>query len=461
MEENAKNSGGWRTNKWVRAAIPALLLHCSIGTVYCWSIFSQEIADYIGFSKGATEWAFSFAIFFLGMSAAFLGNIVEKDIHKSSLIATICFACGMAGTGFFIYYGGAHQGSVLALIGIYISYGFIMGVGLGTGYLSPVKTLMLWFEDRKGLATGLAVAGFGAAKAIASPIMQAMLDNLGDGGIYKMFLILACVYFVMMFVGHLLLKKPDGWHEPQKTEKGQGMLAVIKSKPIANYIGIWLMFYINITCGLALISQEKMIVKCIGLAGVVGIISTVSAIFNAGGRLGFSAWADTMNDRNTIYKLIFVLSIAFTAAVLLTNGIKNGEGNTALIVLVLGLIFVVNAGYGGGFSNVPTLLSDHYGMGNISAIHGLTLSAWAFAGLTGNQMATWIVNTFGTPVDIEHDLADGTMEIMTVNPTGYQYVLYATIALYIIALIICLVMVKPTEKALAAKEAKKQAKEEA
>ena len=130
-------------NKWICAAIPALLLHCSIGTVYCWSIFSQEIADYIGFSKGATEWAFSFAIFFLGMSAAFLGNVVEKDIHKSSLIAAICFAAGMAGTGFFIYYGGQHQQSPLALIGIYICYGFIMGIGLGTGYLSPVKTLML------------------------------------------------------------------------------------------------------------------------------------------------------------------------------------------------------------------------------------------------------------------------------------------------------------------------------
>ncbi len=447
MGENVKkNSGGWRSNKWFRAAIPALLLHCSIGTVYCWSIFSQEIADYIGFSKGATEWAFSFAIFFLGMSAAFLGNVVEKDIHKSSLLAAICFSVGMAGTGFFIYYGGLHQGSPLVLGGIYLCYGLIMGIGLGTGYLSPVKTLMLWFEDRKGLATGLAVAGFGAAKAIASPIMQSMLSNLGEGGIYKMFLILAVVYFIMMFAGHLLLKKPDGWHEPQKKEKGQSAMDVIRSKPIANYIGIWLMFYINITCGLALISQEKMIVKCIGLAGAVGVISTVSAVFNAGGRLGFSAWADMMKDRNTIYKIIFVLSIIFTGIVLVTNGIKNGEGNTLLIALVLGLIFVVNAGYGGGFSNVPTLLSDHYGMGNISAIHGITLSAWGFAGLTGNQMATWIVNTFGSPVDIEHALADGSVEILTVNPTGYQFVLYATIVLYIISLVISLVMVRPTGK---------------
>ena len=433
-------------NKWIRAVIPALLLHCSIGTVYCWSIFSQEIADYIGFSKGATEWAFSFAIFFLGMSAAFLGNVVEKNIHKSSLIATICFSLGMAGTGFFIYYGGLHQGSILALIGIYICYGFIMGIGLGTGYLSPVKTLMLWFKDRKGLATGLAVAGFGAAKAIASPIMQSLLGNLGEGGIFKMFYILAGVYFVMMFVGHLLLAKPADWVEPQKKDKSQGILATLKAKPLSNYIGIWIMFYINITCGLALISQEKMIVKCIGLASFVGIISIISAIFNAGGRLGFSAWADKLKDRNTIYKLIFILSIAFTAIVLATNGIKGGSNNIVLAVLVLILIFFVNAGYGGGFSNVPTLLSDHYGMGSISAIQGITLSAWAFAGLTGNQMASFIVNKFGKVEEIEHVLSDGTVELIKVNPTGYQYVLYATIVLYAIALLISLVMVKPTKK---------------
>ena len=424
-------------NKWIRGAIPALLLHCSIGTVYCWSIFSQEIADYIGFSKGATEWAFSFAIFFLGMSAAFMGNIVEKNIHKSSLIATITFALGMAGTGFFIWYGGNNPHSILALVGIYVCYGFIMGIGLGTGYLSPVKTLMLWFQDKKGLATGLAVAGFGAAKAIASPIMQSLLANLGEGGIFKMFYILAAVYFVMMFVGHLLLAKPADWVEPQTKSKDEGVIATLKREPIASYIGIWLMFYLNITCGLALISQEKMIIKCIGLGGAIGIISTVSAIFNAGGRLGFSAWADKLKDRNTIYKLIFILSIFFTAIVLATNGIQKGEGNILLVILVLTLIFFVNAGYGGGFSNVPTLLSDHYGMGNISAIHGITLSAWAFAGLTGNQMASFIVNHFGNPV--EHN---GIM----VNPTGYQNVLIVTLALYAVALCLSLFLVRPTKK---------------
>ena len=437
MSSKEQKTGGWRSNKWMRAAIPALLLHCSIGTVYCWSIFSQDIADYIGFSKGATEWAFSFAIFFLGMSAAFLGNVVEKDIHKSSLIAAICFAVGMAGTGAFIYYGGLHKGSIVALLGIYLCYGLIMGIGLGTGYLSPVKTLMLWFADKKGLATGLAVAGFGAAKAIASPIMQWMLASLGDGGIYKMFLILSVVYFVMMFVGHLLLKKPEGWHEPQKKEKGQGIMAVIKTKPMMNYVGIWLMFYINITCGLALISQEKMIVKCLGLASMVGIVSTVSAIFNAAGRLGLSAMGDKMKDRNTVYKIIFIGSIICTAIVIATNGIKNGAGNVGLTALVLVLIMVVNAGYGGGFSNVPTLLSDQYGMGSISALHGITLSAWAFAGLTGNQMASWIVSNFGEEIEVAGNM---------VNPVGYQTVLYVTLALYVVALILSMVFVKPVGK---------------
>lgn len=429
MEQNK----GFSSNKWIRAAIPALLLHCSIGTVYCWSIFSQEIGEYIGFGKSATEWAFSLAIFFLGMSAAFLGNVVEKDIHKSSLIATICFSVGMAGTGAFIYYGGLHKGSVISLIGIYLCYGVIMGIGLGTGYLSPVKTLMLWFADRKGLATGLAVAGFGAAKAIASPIMKSLLESLGESGIYKMFFILAAVYFVMMFVGHLLLKKPDTWHEPQDKKESKSIMSVLKTRPLTNYIGIWLMFYLNITCGLALISQEKMIIKCVGLAGYVGIISTVSAVFNAGGRLGFSALGDKLKSRNTVYKIIFILSIIFTVLVIATGGIKNGAGNGLLTALVIILIMVANAGYGGGFSNVPTLLSDHYGMSNISAIHGITLSAWGFAGLTGNQLATWIVNHFGETVEIGGN---------KVNPVGYQTVLYVTAALYVVSLLLSIFFVK-------------------
>ena len=266
--------------------------------------------------------------------------------------------------------------------------------------------------------------------------MQWMLKALGDNGIWMMFLILAGVYFVMMFIGHLLLKKPDDWHEPQNASEKQSIMEVIKTRPILNYVGIWLMFYINITCGLMLISQEKMIVKSIGLAAMVGVISTISAIFNAGGRLGFSAAGDKCKDRNTIYKVIFALSIAFTAIIVATNGINKGAESGLLAFLVIALIMIVNAGYGGGFSNVPTLLSDHYGMSSISALHGITLSAWAFAGLTGNQLANWIVNKFGNPI-----VVDGN----NVNPEGYQKVLFVTLALYVVALVLSFVFVRPNK----------------
>ncbi|MBO4618244.1 MAG: OFA family MFS transporter [Lachnospiraceae bacterium] len=425
----------YMNNKWIRGAIPALLLHCSIGTVYCWSTFSTEIANYIGASKSACGWAFSLAIFFLGMSAAFLGDVVEKDIHKSSLIATICFSVGMVGTGAAIL--------LKSLPLIFLFYGCIMGIGLGTGYLSPVKTLMLWFKDKKGLATGLAVAGFGAAKAIATPVMQFILDKF-DNNPAPMFFIMGGVYFVMMFIGHLLLRKPSDWVE----QHAKGGIKEFFSTLGANFkyafskktfIGIWLMFYINITCGLALISQEKQIFNAVGFAGIAAVLGTVTAIANAGGRLGFSAWADKLKDRNSIYKLIFILSIAFTACVIFTRGIENGANVKILAIICVGLLIMVNAGYGGGFSNVPTLLSDHFGMEKISAVHGMCLSAWAFAGLTGNQMATFIVKHFGTPDE-------------AVNPVGYQTVLYVTCALYVIALIISCVMVPKSGKAAAAKK---------
>ena len=208
-------------NKWIRAAIPALLIHCSIGTVYCWSTFKEAIATKIGMSTFSVGWAFSLAIFFLGMSAAFAGRMVEKDIHKSSLISCICFTVGMIGTGLFIQF----TTGIAALLGIFLCYGCIMGIGLGIGYLTPVKTLMLWFSDNKGLATGISIMGFGLAKAIATPIMELIQKNLG---ISPMFYILGAVYFVMMMIGHLLLKKPEGWIEDSKKEEF-GVINIFKN----------------------------------------------------------------------------------------------------------------------------------------------------------------------------------------------------------------------------------------
>lgn len=403
-------------NKWMRSAIPALLIHCSIGSVYCWSTFKEAISAKIGMSTFAVGWAFSLAIFFLGMSAAFAGKMVEKNIHKSSLISCICFTLGMMGTGFFI----EHTTGVMALVGIYLCYGCIMGIGLGVGYISPVKTLMLWFKDKKGLATGISIMGFGLAKAIATPVMEIFQKNYG---ISKMFYLLGIIYFVMMFIGHLLLKKPEGWVEEAEKSDSFKLMSMFKDTV---FLGIWLMFFINIHCGLALITYEKQILnttfaKSALLAVMVSVIPSVTAAFNALGRIGYSSISDKLKDRNTIYKIIFASSIVITLVALLSSSISNGVKGIGFGIITIILLVIVNAGYGGGFSTLPALLSSRFGMENISKIHGLALSAWAVAGITGNNMSELILNL-----------------------TNHRYddILIFTCIFYVVAFIISMKMIK-------------------
>lgn len=396
----------------MRAALPALLIHSSIGTVYCWSIFKQAIADYTGQPTADVEWAFSLAIFFLGMSAAVLGHFVEQDIKKSALLSTVFLVIGMAGTGLSIH---AHS-----LVGIYLFYGIIMGIGLGIGYLTPVKTLMLWFKDNKGLGTGLAVAGFGLAKMVYSPIMFKLQQSIG---LWQMFVILAAVFLVTMTLGMVLIKKPDDWIEEPLVNKFQPV-ALLKNR---SFIGIWLMFYLNITCGLAVISQEKDIMGSLVNGNGIAIFSataittvvSVDAFFNAAGRIGFATLSDHLRDRNTVYEIIFVLS----AALALATFFMPSTAAWLAIVLVM-TFFTINAGYGGGFSALPPLLSDRFGMKAISKIHGLALSAWAIAGLSGNQLASFITNGLHLQ---------------------YQSMFIVIAILYVVALGIAYVMVNPQQ----------------
>lgn len=408
------------SNKWTRAAIPALLIHCSIGTVYCWSTFKEAIATKIGMSTFAVGWAFSLAIFFLGMSAAFAGKMVEKNIHKSSLIACICFTLGMIGTGLSIQF----LTGVGALIAIFMCYGCIMGIGLGVGYLTPVKTLMLWFDKQKGLATGISIMGFGLAKAIATPIMEFLQ---GKYGISMMFYILGAVYFVMMFIGHLILKKPEGWVEPDEKKEKFKVSDMFKDKV---FLGIWLMFFINIHCGLALITYEKQILNTVfaGMAilgAMVSVIPSVTAASNALGRIGYSSISDKMKERNTVYKIIFISCMIITLITLIPFAITHGPKSIVYGIIVIALLVIVNFGYGGGFSTLPALLSERFGMKKISKIHGLSLSAWAVAGITGNNMSELILKATGGK---------------------YDYILFATLALYFIAFVICVKMVGSQNK---------------
>ena len=392
-------------NKWLKAAIPALLIHCSIGTVYCWSTFKESIAQSIGMSTFAVGWAFSFAIFFLGMSAAFAGKSVELNIHKSSLISAICFTTGMIGTGLTIKY----CTGITALLLIYLFYGCIMGIGLGIGYLTPVKTLMLWFKDTKGLATGISIMGFGLAKAIATPIMEFLQNHFG---ITAMFLILGAIYFCMMFAGHLLLRKPKDWVESKDTNNNFKASSMFTNKM---FIGIWLIFYINIHCGLMLITYEKQLLNntFVGLAilgTIISVVPSVTAICNALGRIGYSTISDKLKDRAKIYVIIFISCITVTLA---ARFIPAG-------LLIITMLMIINLGYGGGFSTLPALLDSRFGIENISKIHGLALSAWAIAGLTGNNLSELILSR---------------------TDNNYSIVITVAAVLYAVACVICLTMV--------------------
>ena len=399
-------------NKWLRAALPALLIHGSIGTVYAWSVFKQAIADDIGASVANVEWAFSIAILFLGLSAAALGHFVEQDIKKSAILATTFFVTGMIGTGISI--------QQKSLLGIYLCYGVVMGIGLGIGYLTPVKNLMLWFKENKGLGTGLAVAGFGLAKMIFSPVMIELQLRIG---LWQMFVILGGVFAVMMLAGAWLIRKPADWQE-KPLKQPFNPLVLLKN---SNFMGIWLMFYLNITAGLAIISQEKDILAglrtpsgtaAFSLAAIAVVVS-VDAFFNAAGRIGFASFSDRLQDRNTIYQVIFILSLVMALLAFFLP-----DQSAVMPVVIVATFFVVNAGYGGGFSALPPLLADRFGMHAISKIHGLALTAWAAAGLSGNQLASLIVHGLGMP---------------------YQNVFIAIAILYAVALGIATFVVKPTQ----------------
>ena len=355
-------------NKWFRAAIPALLIHICIGSVYCWSLIKDEIALLMNCSVSSIEFAFSLAIFFLGMSAAFAGNFVEKNVKASSGLSCIFFTLGLMLSVVSIY----NQ----SITGLMISYGCIMGIGLGIGYLSPVKTLMLWFSEHKGLATGIAISGFGLSKVIFSPFIEWCNTEYS---VITTLIILTIFSVICMSTATYLIKKPDDWVEPKVSFNIRSYFNILK-EPV--YIMIWIIFYLNITCGLALISFEKSISLYAGIASV-GILSSLTAFFNTAGRFCYSTASDFMSNKTWVYITIFItscLSVIFAS----------------FIPLIIPLMLcVINAGYGGGFSTLPTLLQSKFGMEKISTIHGMTLSAWAFAGLSGNQLSNLIINILG------------------------------------------------------------------
>jgi len=362
-------------NRWF-IALAAIGLHISIGSVYAWSVLTRPIMADMGFTLSQTTWTFSLAILMLGLSAGFLGSFAEKiGPKKSGLLAMLFWVTGLLGTAYAL--------SIHNLTLLYLFYGIIGGIGLGIGYITPVSTLVKYFPNRPGFATGLAIMGFGFASLIAGPLMQYLVAQVG---LVDTFIILGVIYLVIMGASSLYLKAPQP-KQPTRTTQDKSTMYVHNHGMLANdamktwqFRALWWVFFINITCGIGLLSlASPMAQEAIGMtptaaASLVGIIG----IFNGGGRIAWSTISDYLGRAQT-YILFFIIEIV--AFYLLA------QTNSPLTFQILILLIITC--YGGGFSCMPAYLADLYGIRQLSTIHGRILTAWGLAGIAGPMLVSY------------------------------------------------------------------------
>lgn len=353
-------SGTNMPNKWLNCAIPGVALTTCIGSVYCWSQFTKELMETFGISRMGTDIGFTLVIFFLGMCAALFGRTIERNPRAGAVISTVLFIAGFLMLGLSVDIGW------LPLF--YLSTATI-GAGTGVGYVTPVKTLMAFFSEHKGLASGLAITGFGLAKFAASPAIEWLL---GAVSFPCVFYTMGAVYAAIMVLSAILLRKYPGTYGGEATTASYSM--ILRSR---EWWAIWVMFTVNVSCGLSIISQEKGLLSAMGITAIGAILSG-TALANAGGRIGFSSLSDKIGRKASYH---FVCSFGVLGALFCVTG------NPALSVVG---ILLCEAAYGGNFSVLPSLLAKRFGMANVSRVHSMTLTGWSVGGIAGPLLA----NTF-------------------------------------------------------------------
>ena len=376
----------------------ALAVHLSIGQVYAFSTFNLPLTKLIGLTKSAPDdWSlkqialiFSIAIVFLGLSAAIFGRWVESvGPRRAMFTSALCFA-----GGFFVSAIGIHLHQLWLL---YLGYGVLGGCGLGIGYISPVSTLIKWFPDRPGMATGMAIMGFGGGALIGAPLstfLMAYFATAGSTGVLETFVCMGIVYFIFMMLGVFAVRVPaDGW-------KPEGWVApVVASKMITTahvqvdvafktpqFWLLWVVLCMNVTAGIAVLSQASPMIQemfgsrvtPIAAGGFVGLLS----IFNMLGRFFWASMSDYLGRRMT-YMIFFLLGIVLYATVPTT-------GQMGSIALFIAACAVILSMYGGGFATIPAYLRDMFGTMHVGAIHGRLLTAWSAAGVLGPILLAYI-----------------------------------------------------------------------
>ena len=380
-------------NRWLIAA-SAVGVHASIGSVYAFSVFKKPLGQLIDTAtNNEIAMTFSLAIFFLGMAAAIMGHFVERHgPRKAGILAASFFGGGMLIAGLGAY--------IQNLYVIWLGYGVLGGIGLGIGYITPVSTLVKWFPDRRGLATGLAIMGFGFGAMIGAPVFNYIIETftVAGGGIAYTWLIMGLVYLVVMFASASYLERPpQGWLPAgmqAAVDAGERTVTQDLSQLMANeaikkapFYGLWFMMFINISCGLGVIysasplAQETMGLTATQAATMVGLMS----LFNGLGRIGWASFSDVIGRGNTYMAFFLIQIVAF---ILLPN-------LTSLVAFQI-VVFTILSCYGGGFATLPAFIGDLFGTKELGAIHGYILTAWAFAGLAGPQINAYLHTVTGS-----------------------------------------------------------------
>jgi MFS family permease len=381
-------------NRWFIPAA-ALAIHLCIGQVYAFSVFKIPLMSRFDVGEVSVGWIFSVAIAFLGLSAAFGGTWVEKSGPRKSMILA-----GAAWVlGFFIAAGGIAAGQLWL---VYLGYGVIGGIGLGIGYIAPVSTLMKWFPDRPGLATGLAIMGFGGGALIASPLSNSLMVLFGGGtdtenlaaGLVPTFITLALSYAVIIAAGAYVIRLPHpDWvpegYDPSAAESTpmQTNLSVSANQALKTpqFWFLWLILFTNVTAGIGILENAAPMIQdyfpavtAAAAAGFVGILS----LANMAGRFVWSTTSDYIG-RKPIYMIYLGVGIALYLVLALL-------GNSSLVLFIIAAIFILSF-YGGGFSTIPAYLRDMFGYYQVGAIHGRLLTAWAAAGIAGPLIVNTVV----------------------------------------------------------------------
>ena len=384
-------------NRWLFPPA-ALAVHLSIGQVYAFSVFKLPLTKIIGVTKSAPgdwsqpslAWIFSLAIFFLGLSAAIFGRWVERvGPRKTMFTSALCF-----GGGFVIYAFGVwwHQ-----LWIIYLGYGVIGGCGLGLGYISPVSTLVRWFPDRPGMATGMAIMGFGGGAFIGSNLSLLLMDHFKSAtseGVGESFLAMGLIYFCFMLFGSIIARvhaddwKPAGYEPPTESQRliTTENVSVDKAWRTPQFWLLWVVLCFNVTAGIGILEKaspmiQEMFPGKITAAAAGGFVALLS-LFNMAGRF---IWASTSDY--TGRKFIYVVYLLLGAVLYCLIPFSGYTGSTLFFVAVCVIILSM---YGGGFSTIPAYLKDLFGSMQVGAIHGRLLTAWSVAGILGPVLVNYI-----------------------------------------------------------------------